>query len=150
MTSHPAALSTILSIRGNGKLSFGQAFVKVPSPAKGVPARFVSVRPATAAKASSEGWRLCLRPNNRLLMPPVLRVARHHRGPRHHAPVGHSREQTLRVAHAPASRVRRQHRVARGRGPIRQLVEHPAGLRQQPCPGVGGDERGRRRREAGG
>jgi hypothetical protein len=31
--------------------------------AKGVPARFVSVRPATAAKASSEGWRLCLRPN---------------------------------------------------------------------------------------
>jgi hypothetical protein len=32
--------------------------------AKGVPARFVSVRPATAAKASSEGWRLCLCPNN--------------------------------------------------------------------------------------
>jgi hypothetical protein len=31
--------------------------------AKGDPARFVSVRPATAAKASSEGWRLCLRPN---------------------------------------------------------------------------------------
>ena len=31
--------------------------------AKGVPARFVSVRPAAAAKASSEGWRLCLRPN---------------------------------------------------------------------------------------
>jgi hypothetical protein len=31
--------------------------------AKGVPARFVSVRPTTAAKASSEGWRLCLRPN---------------------------------------------------------------------------------------
>jgi hypothetical protein len=31
--------------------------------AKGVPARFVSVRPATAAKATSEGWRLCLRPN---------------------------------------------------------------------------------------
>jgi hypothetical protein len=30
---------------------------------KGVPARFVSVRPAAAAKASSEGWRLCLRPN---------------------------------------------------------------------------------------
>jgi hypothetical protein len=36
----------------------------VPSPAKGVPARFVSVGPAAAAKASSEGWRLCLRPNN--------------------------------------------------------------------------------------
>jgi hypothetical protein len=35
----------------------------VPNGAKGVPARFVSVRPATAAKASSEGWRLCLRPN---------------------------------------------------------------------------------------
>jgi hypothetical protein len=35
----------------------------VPSPAKGVPARFVSVGPAAAAKASSEGWRLCLRPN---------------------------------------------------------------------------------------
>jgi hypothetical protein len=35
----------------------------VPNRAKGVPARFVSVRPATAAKASSEGWRLCLRPN---------------------------------------------------------------------------------------
>jgi hypothetical protein len=34
--------------------------------AKGVPARFVSVRPATAAKATSEGWRLCLRPNNGL------------------------------------------------------------------------------------
>jgi hypothetical protein len=31
--------------------------------AKGVPARFVFVRPATAAEASSEGWRLCLRPN---------------------------------------------------------------------------------------
>ncbi|KAL5647790.1 hypothetical protein ACJX0J_042145, partial [Zea mays] len=40
-----------------------QAFVKVPSPAKGVPARFVSVGSAAAAKASSEGWRLCLRPN---------------------------------------------------------------------------------------
>jgi hypothetical protein len=38
----------------------------VPNRAKGVPARFVSVRPATAAKASSEGWRLCLRPNNHL------------------------------------------------------------------------------------
>jgi hypothetical protein len=35
----------------------------VPNGAKGVPARFVSVRPATAAKASSEGWHLCLRPN---------------------------------------------------------------------------------------
>jgi hypothetical protein len=35
----------------------------VPNGAKGVPAHFVSVRPATAAKASSEGWRLCLRPN---------------------------------------------------------------------------------------
>jgi hypothetical protein len=35
----------------------------VPDRAKGVPARFVSVRPATAAKAWSEGWRLCLRPN---------------------------------------------------------------------------------------
>jgi hypothetical protein len=31
--------------------------------AKGVLARFVSVRPATATKATSEGWRLCLRPN---------------------------------------------------------------------------------------
>jgi hypothetical protein len=29
MTSHPAALSTILSIRGNGKLSFGQAFLRL-------------------------------------------------------------------------------------------------------------------------
>jgi hypothetical protein len=37
----------------------------VPNRAKGVPARFVSVRPATSAKASSEGWRLCLRPNKR-------------------------------------------------------------------------------------
>jgi hypothetical protein len=37
----------------------------VPNRAKGVLARFVSVRPATAAKASSEGWRLCLRPNSR-------------------------------------------------------------------------------------
>jgi hypothetical protein len=36
----------------------------VPNGAKGVPARFVSVRPATAAEASSEGWRLCLRPNS--------------------------------------------------------------------------------------
>jgi hypothetical protein len=35
----------------------------VPNGAKGVSARFVSVGPATAAKASSEGWRLCLRPN---------------------------------------------------------------------------------------
>src|SRR6187455_786129 len=35
----------------------------VPNGAKGVPARFVSVRPVTAAKTSSEGWRLCLRPN---------------------------------------------------------------------------------------
>jgi hypothetical protein len=33
----------------------------VPSRAKGVPGRFASVRPA---KASSEGWRLCLRPNS--------------------------------------------------------------------------------------
>jgi hypothetical protein len=32
--------------------------------AKGVPARLVSVRPATEAKATSEGWRLCLRPNS--------------------------------------------------------------------------------------
>jgi hypothetical protein len=87
---------------------------------------------------------------HRLLMPPVLHVARHHRGPRHHAPVGHSREQPLRIAHAPASRVRRQHRVACGCGPSRQLVEHPTGLRQQPRPDVGGDERGRRKREAGG
>jgi hypothetical protein len=31
--------------------------------AKGVPACFISVGPATVAKASSEGWRLCLRPN---------------------------------------------------------------------------------------
>jgi hypothetical protein len=31
--------------------------------AKGVPARFISVGPTTAAKASSEGWRLCLSPN---------------------------------------------------------------------------------------
>jgi hypothetical protein len=37
--------------------------------AKGVPARYVSVGPTTAAKASSEGWRLCLRPNR-----PVIRV----------------------------------------------------------------------------
>jgi hypothetical protein len=36
----------------------------MPYRAKGVPARFVSIGPATAAKASSEGWRLCLRPNN--------------------------------------------------------------------------------------
>jgi hypothetical protein len=35
----------------------------VPNQAKGVLARFVSVGPATAAKASSDGWRLCLRPN---------------------------------------------------------------------------------------
>jgi hypothetical protein len=35
----------------------------VPNRAKGVPARFVSVRPATAAKTSSEGWCLYLRPN---------------------------------------------------------------------------------------
>jgi hypothetical protein len=32
--------------------------------AKGVPACFVSVGPTTAAKASSGGWRLCLRPNS--------------------------------------------------------------------------------------
>jgi hypothetical protein len=31
--------------------------------AKGVPACFVSVSSAAAAKTSSEGWRLCLRPN---------------------------------------------------------------------------------------
>jgi hypothetical protein len=37
----------------------------VPNGARGVPARFVSVRPATAAKALSEGWRLCLCPNRR-------------------------------------------------------------------------------------
>jgi hypothetical protein len=41
-----------------------QAFVPVPNGAKGVPARFVSVRSSTAAEASSEGWRLCLRPNS--------------------------------------------------------------------------------------
>jgi hypothetical protein len=35
----------------------------VPNKAKGVPAHFVSVGPVTAAKALSEGWRLCLRPN---------------------------------------------------------------------------------------
>jgi hypothetical protein len=29
MTSHPAALSAILSIRGNGKLSFGQALLRL-------------------------------------------------------------------------------------------------------------------------
>jgi hypothetical protein len=40
----------------------------VPNGAKGVPAHFVSVRPATAAKASSEGWRLCLRPNNKIIL----------------------------------------------------------------------------------
>jgi hypothetical protein len=40
-----------------------QAFVKAPSPAKGVPARFASGGPSAAAKASSEGWRLCLRSN---------------------------------------------------------------------------------------
>jgi hypothetical protein len=34
--------------------------------AKGVPACFVSVSSAAAAKASSEGWRLCLRPNKGL------------------------------------------------------------------------------------
>jgi hypothetical protein len=38
----------------------------MPYRAKGVPTRFVSVGPATAAKASSEGWRLCLRPNTDL------------------------------------------------------------------------------------
>jgi hypothetical protein len=43
-----------------------QVFVKVSSPAKGVPARFASVGPAAAAKAWSEGWRLCLHPNNTL------------------------------------------------------------------------------------
>jgi hypothetical protein len=43
-----------------------QVFVKVSSPAKGVPARFASVGPAAAAKAWSEGWRLCLRPNNKV------------------------------------------------------------------------------------
>jgi hypothetical protein len=32
--------------------------------AKCVPACFVSVRAAAAAKASSKGWRLCLRPNS--------------------------------------------------------------------------------------
>jgi hypothetical protein len=37
----------------------------VSSPAKGVPARFASVGPAAAAKAWSEGWRLCLRPNKK-------------------------------------------------------------------------------------
>jgi hypothetical protein len=36
--------------------------------AKGVPARFISIGPTTAAKASSEGWRLCLRPNTRIPM----------------------------------------------------------------------------------
>jgi hypothetical protein len=35
--------------------------------AKGVPARFVFDRPATAAKGTSEGWRLCLRPNSSLV-----------------------------------------------------------------------------------
>jgi hypothetical protein len=35
----------------------------MPYQAKGVPDRFVSVGPATTAKASSEGWRLCLHPN---------------------------------------------------------------------------------------
>ena len=39
--------------------------------AKGVPARLVSVRPAAAAKASSEGWRLCLRPNTLSVCPLV-------------------------------------------------------------------------------
>jgi hypothetical protein len=33
--------------------------------AKGVPACFVSVSSAAAVKASSEGWRLCLRPNSK-------------------------------------------------------------------------------------
>jgi hypothetical protein len=34
--------------------------------AKGVPAYFISVGPTTAANASSEGWRLCLCPNNHI------------------------------------------------------------------------------------
>jgi hypothetical protein len=50
----------------------------VPNRAKGVPTRFVSVRPATAAEASSEGWRLCLRPNRpvayQLELPPHMSV----------------------------------------------------------------------------
>jgi hypothetical protein len=39
-------------------------FRLVLNEAKGVPARFVFVRPATATEASNEGWRLCLRPNS--------------------------------------------------------------------------------------
>jgi hypothetical protein len=44
----------------------------VPNGAKGVPARFASVRPVTAAKASSEGWHLCLRPNTLFCSPRPL------------------------------------------------------------------------------
>jgi hypothetical protein len=61
----------------------------VPNGAKGVPTRFVSVRPATAAKASSEGWRLCLRPNTPLSAPlgrspssPLSSFRSKRRGPR--------------------------------------------------------------------
>ena len=65
-----------------------------------------------------------------LLVPPVLRVPRHHRRPGDDVPVGHSREQRLRVVHPPAPRVRRQQRVACRRVTVwRQLVEHPPGLR---------------------
>jgi hypothetical protein len=46
--------------------------------AKGVPARFISVGPATAAKASSEGWRLCLRPNKRNLEAAQARQKSYH------------------------------------------------------------------------
>jgi hypothetical protein len=52
--------------RSHGGMTSSQALRLMSCRAKGVPARFISVGPTTAAKASSKGWRLCLRPNIRL------------------------------------------------------------------------------------
>jgi hypothetical protein len=53
----------VARVPGTEEVPEAEGELVVPNQAKGVLARFVSVGPATAAKASSEGWRLCLRPN---------------------------------------------------------------------------------------
>jgi hypothetical protein len=79
----------------------------VPNGAKGVPARFVSVRPATTAKASSEGWRLCLRPNTTSTTSPTTRRTRRTSTT---SAAGRGRRRSI-----PARRWRSQHHLRRTR-----------------------------------
>jgi hypothetical protein len=59
MTSHPAALSTIWSIRGNRKLSFGQALLRL---VKSMHIRHFPLFFCTIKEAVESAWRLCTPP----------------------------------------------------------------------------------------